>query len=241
MEAAELGSLQHKVIRLYLERFDMLDEEAYHDLVQEIWDQFLQDKEMAPIDLNYRNYFLEIKNYSWRGIKTLLNIKRSYPDAKFSFEVEFFSDVHRGSIDCIISLENGLMGIVDFKRSAASVPTKEDVFDFAKIQLWYYMHNLKSQGFRVSFLGYLCLAELDKSQFVFDKDNVSRDCFGNIFPEGRTYAYSFDEKASEFERFLAEKIENILEDKNFLPSPRKIAVCKFCWIDKVCMKEESNR
>ena len=238
VEARELGSLQHKIVCSFLEQFDTLDEEKYHGLVKDTWDQFLERKKLFLNDLNYWNHFIEIKNYSWRGIKSLLNIKKSYPDAKFSFEVEFFSQVHKGSIDCIVNLGNGMMGIIDFKRSDASIPGKREVFDFKKIQIWYYMHNLKREGFRSCFLGYLCLAELEKSQFVFDKDVLSMDGFKNIFPVGKKYSCSFQEKEKQFERFLAEKIENILEDKNFSPIPQSNKICNYCWMEKVCINRD---
>ena len=237
VEARDFGSLQHKTIRLYLEQFHSLDEEAHHDLLKDVWNQFLQEKNLVLNDLSYRNGFIEIKNYSWRGIKSLLDIKNVYPKARFSFEVEFFSQTHRGSIDCIINLGDGMMGIVDFKRSNASIPGKAEVFDFKKIQLWYYMYNLKREGFKSCFLGYLCLAELEKSQFVFDGDVLSGSDFGKIFPMGRSYSCSFKEKGDQFEQFLQEKIEHILEDKSFLPLPESGKVCNFCWMDKICIRE----
>ena len=239
VEARELGSLQHKIIRLYLEQFDTLKEEAHYNLVQAIWEQFLRDKNLILNDINYRNGFVEIKNYSWRGVKALLDIKGSYPKVRFSFEIEFFSQTHRGSIDCIINLGNGMMGIIDFKRSHASVPSKSDIFDFKKIQLWYYMHNFKQEGFDSCFLGYLCLDELEKSQFVFDEGIFSGFDFRTVFPDGKIYGCSFQEKGRLFEEFIKEKMENILEDKEFLPIPQSNKVCKFCWIDKVCVRDEA--
>ena len=237
VEATDLGSLQHKIISLFLDKFDILENRLHYDLVKDIWDKFLQERGLVLDDLSYKNYFIELKNYSWRGIKTLLIIKNNYPDARFSFEVEFASDIHRGSVDCVISLGSDMIGIVDFKRSGASIPSQKDIFNFKKIQLWYYMYNLKRENFPISFLGYICLAEIEKSQFIFDENVFKKENFMKIFAEGRTNFCSFKEKESQFKKFLSEKIDDILGDEKFSPVPQSHNVCKYCWIDKVCIKE----
>ena len=237
VEAKYLGSLQHKVIRLFMEQSDALNEEGYDDLAKNIWENFLQEKKLFLDDLSYKNYFIEIKNYSWRGIKTLLEIKKHYPGANFSFEVEFSSNMHRGSIDCVINLGDGRTGIVDFKRSVSSIPSWSDTLNFKKIQIWYYMHNMRLEGRQLCFLGYLCLSELEKSQFFFDKDVFTAETFGRIFSGKKGKSCSMEDKRVEFGEFLEDKIGNILEDKKFLPIPQSHTVCNYCWMDKVCVRE----
>ena len=237
VEATELGSLQHKVIRSFLEQFDSPDEREHHNLTKKIWDQFLEEKKLFLDDLSCQNYFIEIKNYSWHGIECLLGIKDCYPETTFSFEVEFCFQDHKGSIDCIINLGDGVMGIVDFKRSEAGIPGKGDTFGFKKIQLWYYMHNFQMKDFRSCFFGYVCLAEPEKSQFVFDEDVFSKSEFGEIFSVGKKYSCSFREKREQFGYFLKEEIENILENKDFLPIPQSDKICNYCWMRQVCIKD----
>ena len=241
VEMTDLGALQHRVIETFLEKFDAPDEKKYHNLVKEIWDEFLDEKKMVLDSLDYENCFLEIKNYSWRGISALLRIKKIYPQANFSFEFQFESSMHRGSVDCVINLDNEMMGIIDFKRSESSIPSQKEFFEFKKIQLWYYMYNLQLQGFKLGFLGYLCLSELDKSQFAFDNESLSKDDFDKIFIEGKKYSCSLQDKQEQFNIFLNEKMENIVQDKNFLSIPRVKKVCNFCWLDKVCIREDEQK
>ena len=47
----------------------------------------------------------------------------------------------QGSADLFIDSSFG-MGIFDFKRSSAGVPTKKEFLEFEKIQLWFYLKNL---------------------------------------------------------------------------------------------------
>ena len=237
VEAKELGSLEHKIISTFMEEINAWDEGVHDAFVCDIWEKFLQEKKLILDDLSYKNYFIEIQNYSWRGIKTLLEIKKNYPDAKFSFEVEFVSEIHRGSIDCVISLGDGMIGIVDFKRSEASVPSQKDILEFKKIQLWYYAHNLKLHEKQLCFFGYLCLAELEKSLLFFDEDIFTLEAFRKIFIDGKVKSCSLKNKKNQFEQILADKIDNVLKDERFLPIPQSENMCNFCWMDKVCIRE----
>ena len=241
VEMTDLGTLQHQVIKMFLENFETLDEDEYQKMVKLTWDRFLDEKRMILDGLNYEHCLLEIKNYSWRGIKALFGIKKEYPQAKFSFEFQFDYSMHRGSVDCVVNLDNKIMGIVDFKRSGTSIPSRAEFLDFKKIQLWYYMYNLHLQGFNLGFLGYLCLAEPDKSQVVFDDQAFPQGDFDKIFVEGKKYSCSFKEKLSQFDIFLKDKIENILQDDNFLPIPRVKKACDFCWLDKICIREKVQK
>src|SRR5690606_30622504 len=110
------------------------------------------------------------------GLERLSQLARAYPGIKFEFEVEIKTQGKTGFIDCLGTL-NDVLFLLDFKRSKGSNPSfaawEED---YPKIQLWFYLAALKSQGILTEQtklgVGYLFFKDLSDSWLACDGELV---------------------------------------------------------------------
>ena len=222
------------------------DSKHHAQLVTKELEEFLSIEKITPDKMEYENALLEITNYSANGINALLKFKKDYPAVTFSFEESFENESHRGKIDCIVRWQEGI-GIWDFKRSKGGIPQKKEMKEFEKIQLWYYLYNLalsspKELQEKLCFMGYLNLSEIEQSMVVINTDSFLKDIptenLKKSFSSPPMFIdVSFKDCLLRFQTLLTDKIGEISRDHHFLPIPQKEEVCKYCWIDHVCIKE----
>lgn len=234
IDKGQRGNLQHWVIAKYLERFEQFSSARHHTIVEEEINSFICDQGLLLDKLEYEKAFIEVKNYSANGIHFLLDFKKEFPSSEFVFEKKFENDEHRGSVDCIITFNDGL-GVIDFKRNTA--PSVKDIMEFRKIQLWYYLHHITNPKDKVYFFAYLRLSKIKDSRVTLNND-FSTNSLKSFFPQRTsTHETSFKEKMGDFARDLIERIEDIPQEEEFRPIPQNQNVCRYCWLDNICIKD----
>lgn len=236
-----LGILEHAVIEKYLEKTHEWNSEEHFYLVKSLFDEFLEGNKITLPEFSYDRYILEIRDYTRNGIMELLKIKAIDPNCEYIFEYDLGkekSDVS-GRIDCIVKTDMGV-GIIDFKRSKASIPSLKEVAAFEKIQVWYYLANYNIGPDQFSFWGFLNLGDVKESRiYTLDKEVSATLKEANFLKDSR-FSVNKDSLESDlvaFDKFLIELKNKINTETIYRAMPRKADVCTFCTISNICPRK----
>jgi biotin-(acetyl-CoA carboxylase) ligase len=161
------------------------------------------------------------------------------PRAEFSFEQKIKNTTQkpekRGSIDLLMKTPLGY-GVIDFKRSAGSIPTQKSILEFEKIQLWFYLNALEVSSDEVHFSGFFNLSEPAESLFMSCDKEVKKE----LESLGVKTFVSKDLAAdySSYQEFEIEKVQELQQDDLFEDRPIKSDACRFCDLSNVCPRGE---
>ncbi|MBT6325826.1 MAG: hypothetical protein HOJ35_07640 [Bdellovibrionales bacterium] len=223
-----LGQIEHKIIEKYIESNTEWNEEKHIVLTKGILKQTIDKNKLLISDNRFKTYLIEAMNYSRAGIEYLFGLRNILGDIDFLFEVDIKDQNHQGSIDCIIKGDFGV-GIIDFKRSIAGIPSAREVLTYSKIQLLYYLTHFQQDPLKYKFFGYVNLSEISKSRLFSTVPEIEYDDPGNI-----------SELIEGYKNKEKNLIEVIKSDKNFYPVPKNKTVCKFCIVSKVCTRNKEQ-
>lgn len=223
-----LGQVEHKVIEKYIESNIDWNEENHIRLTKSILKQTIDKNKLVISNNRFKTYLIEVMNYSRAGIEYLFSLRNTLGDIEFLFEVEINKQTHQGSIDCIVKGDFGV-GIIDFKRSIAGIPSTKEVLSYSKIQLLYYLTHFNQDPLKYKFFGYLNLSEILKSRLFSLGPEIEYDEIGNI-----------TELIDGYKKKENNLVEMIKSDNNFYPSPVNKTVCKFCIVSKVCTRNKEQ-
>ncbi len=238
--AMDLGSLQHKVIEVYMKSHKSWDQAKHVEITNNILNDFIEVKNLSLNDLDRESYFVEIRNYSANGVKALLDFYQLDEGCRFEFEKPIEGDEITGSIDCIAQTKFGTF-IIDFKRSEASIPSPTEVENFKKIQLMFYCRFSKASPAELAMIGYLNLSDIKTSKLMVFHDELVAilgdlpvlKSIKPVLPK-----YELPEKINEFSTFMDKKWQEMKEDKVFKIKPVKTDVCGFCPAKTICPRTE---
>ena len=227
IRAFQLGIIEHKVIKEYLEKYDSFDRKKLASLSEEELDLFCQEKKMIIGDHEKKKSLIEIVNYTQSGIEQLLSFKEWDPTIKFSFEERLKNKKTKGRVDCIARGEKGI-GLFDFKRSGNSIPKKYEIEKLEAIQLWFYLLHSKISSNDVVFFGYLNLSDPNsKESMLFTTEMSLVDKFSAVF---------FKNDMDRYKKYEDKLLESMSNEKEFDPNPRKKNICRYCFISSLCPK-----
>jgi len=229
----QLGSLEHKIIEEYFKFNKTWSPKVHEDIVEIVLSDYISQNTICLDSINYKKNTDELRHLTEGVINLLLKITQTF-SASTQFEKEVNSTINTvkfyGKVDCIIDFGDWL-GVFDFKRSSASVPTKKSVLEYEKVQLWSYLRNL-SLSKPVKLFGYLNLKELKKS-LIFKN--------GCDFEFDESYQIKLVDLVEEVS-VLIERYKNIeddlvariLSDNEFPVHPANNNVCTYCRISSLC-------
>src|SRR5690606_22834990 len=124
------------------------------------------------------------------------------------------------------------VGILDFKRSSASIPTKTAHEDFAKLQLWNYLRHVSKEQ-ELLFWGYVCLKDPSESLFYSSWAELS-GVFDQAFEsELKVHLRHSDELKQQLDDYgnYESQLWNQLKEETVWPAkPRASDVCTFCCV-----------
>lgn len=233
-----LGELEHKIIEKYMEKFSSFDLRAHRSLVEELLEMHLERENLVLDELEIQSARIELRDYSYHGIKFLFDFKALFSDAKFSFEVPVKQDDFQGKADCVIEHGDGF-SLIDFKRtvSEGSGLTIKNVLEFEVIQLWYYLSKVLPASSTIHFMGYINLSDPQKSLVFVDEKSSLRNQPWEESLGIKIKSANIKSLTDEFEPFLQKKMSDILDDQEFLPTPKRKEVCRYCWVRSACLPE----
>jgi sulfur carrier protein ThiS len=231
---SELGILEHGIIQEY---FEKIQNNELVDLNKLIADKLHILYNLKNVDeFNQEKNEIELKQSVNNGIMFLHKLKEILPLEPYTFE-QVFKEVapyfKEARIDCLSVTEN-LVVLLDFKRSTTSVPTLTEIKNMDKIQLWFYLNVLKSQGLldgdKKFLAGFICLNDPESSRLF---SNVSMPTIQINEKNLKVTELTNLDQYIEFEK---NKIEELFVKNDFSAAPRNKKVCHYCFLDPICSK-----
>jgi CRISPR/Cas system-associated exonuclease Cas4 (RecB family) len=228
----DLGRLEHKIIEDYFKVTDKWNEDTFKRVILDTLDKFYGKRDLN--DQEKLSAEIEIYEYAKNGLDFLFELQQIEPGIKFIFEEPFNHKVvleHIGRSDCIGLTENKLF-IIDFKRSNSSVPKRNEILEFKKVQTWFYLNAINEKyGKTDLFVGYVCLADLSETVFVTNIDDKK------YFPDRKIKYYpikKFDEVFDGYKEFETTKVSELMNDEKFLIAPKDSKACLYCDFSNIC-------
>jgi RecB family exonuclease len=226
----ELGNLEHKIIAAYFEeshikKNESIDLVTHRELVTTVFDQYLLESKLHLNETERARSYNEIMHYTWNGIVFLIDLMESRTVKSIKFEVPLGNNPWslKGSIDCLIELEDKKVIVIDFKRSSGAAGTKAETLELKKIQLWVYLLSLKNDGYGVDAFGYLNLSDLSDDKLFFYETEAKK---------------LMDESIEIAKEVVEETILKLQNAVSFPPEPRDEKVCRYCPVNLFCLKGE---
>ena len=243
LNAAELGEIQHGIIRQYLLSYGSRFSIGLHfKICQEVIDNFSKKWGKTLGKLDYENCCLEVISFTKKVIIELQKLYVIDSEARFEFEIKLGGQIN-GIVDCIFHSQKLGTGLLDFKRSGLSIPSVRDFEKKEKIQIWFYLGLLERIQRKRIFFGYINLTSPEKSliytnnkdiKMLLDKSHFMDSSYTKFFGE------DLEAHVDLFKESLKKHWKNLQKEENFFAVPRFPSVCKWCPVNISCLKGENG-
>lgn len=233
----ELGTLEHKLIQAAFEQGLTDDGPEYRRFIEQRVDEEMELLK-KDLEINDRYRFVEeVRVYVLNGLRFVHLFESSYPDCRVRFEVNLAHDLgvvdRSGSIDLLVETSKGVF-LIDFKRSKGSIPSSlNKLFEFEKIQLWFYALRLDELEKKVLGMGYFNLSDPDDSLLIQAQEEIVG--MGFVPPKKQSWIQALNE----YRELELDLIQRINSDKTFLAKPEKSDSCRFCPVQILCSRGEA--
>ena len=178
LDLLKLGELEHAVIEEYLNSYSAFEEEKFAHVISESLEKLVIKYDLQLGVQAKETHIIEVRSLCAPVIKNLLEINKVL-GLKLSFEhgiVIERSPRVTGSID-LFAFNHDTQLILDFKRSAGSIPSASKLLDFEKVQLWFYLQRLKEmevlQLDKKIVFGYINLSDPEDSLIMSNDETTS--------------------------------------------------------------------
>lgn len=230
LESRELGQLEHLVIQKYYENKARINEievdfVAHESICADVFFNYLEEKALVLSETNKAAHYYELVHYSLNGLLKINELVKDLNIKSIDIEVDLPQNPWflKGSIDCLLEDQNGLLHIFDFKRSQSAIGSQEETNSFQKIQLWVYILSQVAQTKNIGCYGYINLSDPNESK---------------IFNESKGPLAS--EIIKEAQTIIEATITLIQNETEFRDHPRNGNVCTFCKVNLYCLKGEGR-
>ena len=225
LSPSELGAIEHKIIEKYFNLISVgeFDEVKHVEIVKNVFNEFLITNKITLSTHAKVSAESEAMNLSQNGIKFILELIQRNNFKKIQFELEIPTNdlAIKGSIDCLITLNNDEVILIDLKRSSTAIGSKRDTETLKKIQLWVYALCLMKSDQKIHSMGYVCLKDPDKKSLFIKNDEIEE------------LLYS---RSEEIENVMRNLIKQVNTDVGFQPMPLSESACKYCHVSLVCTR-----
>lgn len=247
LAANEIGEIEHLALEILFSRQLKGPQELSEQVVADIATAAIEkvtsekNKEIAPED--YEEVFLEVFHATQRGANGVFSLlENSIENCEYFSEVkleESYLDLNiKGSIDFLM-VEKDFVHLIDFKRSAGSVPTRGEVENYQSIQSWFYLHFVpeKFKSKKLGIWGYLCLRDIASSRlWTSDEIFFQRLKSSPLLSKSVTLMEEREAKQKEFASLLKESIGEMKQQTTFPARPQSQKACQFCSVSTLCHK-----
>jgi RecB family exonuclease len=248
LQNSELGTIEHKVIEEYLKLHTELDFDRLIDLAKMETNKILALENKMISSTELAKYLQEIIQYAHSGLKmvfalqALLKTQEHFPE--YAFEINTDGKIKNGSIDLMLRGPS-TMALLDFKRTGFSIPSKSELQQFQKLQLWFYLNVLKSKNIwsetNKNTIGYLNLSQPSQSLIITNDEELIAQIKGHEAFEQIRSVFLFDEQWMQhfsdyvdLEKKLLTQYDSI---QNYQVNPRSTSVCDYCSVSLICPKK----
>ncbi len=235
-----LGNFEHEIVQRYLSQSRIWDGPLFESIIDEIVKMPVSLQQSMVL---HEETIAEVKCYSKVMIEELLKLVVKDPDCTFEFESPMKGAGAIGFADIYIkSKEFGRM-LFDLKRSASSVPQKNEVLNLSSIQLWYYMEFVENKREYFDVYGFLNFSDPSSSLLFFNNEDSAAALteldFLNIEKMHPTHE-EFDQTQYDFLELYKDVKDKINSKDEFPISPKNSSVCHFCPGNIICSREVTN-
>jgi hypothetical protein len=244
---SELGELEHAVIQKCWECYGSNFMGEVEGVATALLRKHISEKNKQLSESDKRAALDEIEIYATNGLNLLKSISEILPKPNFEFEksLKEGSTSFVGFVDCLVTSEMGNI-LLDFKRSGGSIPgSVGKLFDFEKIQLWFYLERLGLSEENLLLFGYVNLSNIDDSLLVRSQDNGLVD---SIIEQAGEHSitlkvqtskhWSFPEAQENYREYEEEIIQAMKQDRKFIPRPMDGSACTYCPVSLACPRRE---
>ena len=237
------GTISHKIIELFYEK--KLKPEELPALTKQVMQDFILKDHLTLSADKILKHELVFNHRAMNGILFLQKIndllERSVQwniEEEFSLSGEYQLN---GKIDCL-GISGKMTFLLDFKSTRFAASSNKDVEQFESLQLWAYAkaaaHKIENFTNESVIMGYISLDNPADSNLLFsdielyEKFKAGRFCRVHLFKEPFPDIYKLAE-----EKMLS--VTQAIRSETIYPaSPKKNETCKFCDLNKVCVKSE---
>ncbi|MEC7182851.1 MAG: PD-(D/E)XK nuclease family protein [Bdellovibrionota bacterium] len=242
------GIIEHRIIESFFTSGLDWSENNFLKIVDKEYKDFLKKESINLSPFDYKKNFLEIVNFSRKGVESIISLKSCLPNINLQFEQapEKKKEIKnvKGRID-LIAIFDSFIGIIDFKRSAAGKPSKKEFFEFKNIQLWFYLSNFLLDIQKITFFGFINLDELSDSLVFYRPEVIGGDLLKEMKPflsiiNAKPLEYDLQEKVDSFLTFERLLIHEAFSEKEFFATPRSKKICNYCDYKNICDKNQGS-
>lgn len=236
LSSAELGELEHQAIAQYMIQDYRYDEARLRLII---------DKQFEKVDLVHpllsridrADYLQEVFLFARNAIRVLCRIAEVHPQSKINLEYPLLRHKNGvGSIDCLIQVDEKII-LLDFKRSANSIPNIKELSEFKSLQLWFYFNHLHQDSRKVLLFGYLNLSDISDSLLFAPTEDLHQFYQQQQIVDSsalRLFKEDFINKLSEYQQLEESLVQTIEADLEFAPRPESDSSCLFCQLNNIC-------
>ncbi len=242
------GIIEHRIIETFFNSGSSWSEGNFLEIAYEEYKDYLKKENINLSPFDHKKNFLEIFNFSRKGVDSIRSLKTCLPNTILKFEQvpekkKNMKNV-KGRID-LITFFDDLLGILDFKRSAAGKPSKKDFFEFKNVQMWFYLSNFILDLEKIAFFGFINLDELGDSLIFYRPEVLGKETLKEIKPflsiiNAKPLDYDLQEKVDSFLDFQKKLMNEACIEQDFFASPRTKKVCSYCDYKNVCDKNQGS-
>ncbi len=238
IEPKYLGEVEHAVIEKYLIQKMDWDASLHQKVcVNEL--ALILNKNKITLDRSkYISALQEVKSYSRNGIHFLIELAKQLPNPSFKFEQKYQDGDYAGRVDLIVETRIG-KGVLDFKRSGASIPEKGQHEKFIKVQLWNYLRHIGKSTQDYLFWGYICLADIEKSLLYSAWDELNSDSFEGLQESIKIHKVESEKIKLSHETYSDledDALSKLKSESTWRAQPTHKNACSFCDLSNLCSR-----
>ena len=239
------GSISHKIIEeFYLQNMQLEDLEK---LTQKVMNDFIKVQKVHLAQDKYLKHQLVFNHRAGNGIQFLKKIEEVLGQGiEWKNEKEFklaFPFALNGKIDCMAESRD-IVFLLDFKSTKFSASTSKQVETFEGLQLWVYALasacEIKNFAQKSIVMGFISLDNPSESNLLFSDPALFEKFKVAKLAKAHLFKTPFPEIFKEAQTKIESVKKSIEEDTRFLANPKKLDVCKFCDLNKICIKSEMS-
>jgi hypothetical protein len=221
--------------------------EDLEKLTQKVMNDFIKLQKVHLAQDKYLKHQLVFNHRAGNGIQFLKKIEEVLGQGiEWKNEKEFKLTSPfplNGKIDCMA--ESGdVVFLLDFKSTKFSASTSKQVETFEGLQLWVYALasacEIKNFSHKSIVIGFIALDNPSESNLLFSDPALFEKFKAAKFSKAHLFKTPFPEIFKEAQTKIESVKKSIEEDTRFLANPKKLDVCKFCDLNKICIKSEMS-
>jgi hypothetical protein len=243
LDALASGTISHRIIEVFYESARPLEELSL--VTKEVMQKYLSDHQITLPSETALRHELVFNHRARNGIEFLQKLEGlfSFPiqwEMEKPFSLKGSYDL-KGKIDCVGKMNNHIF-LLDFKSTKFAASSNKEIESLESLQLWTYVKAASEQIAEFKdchiTIGFVSLDNPADSNLLSSDPDLVDLIKSSKLCRPQSFKVPFVELFDGAQKRMLELVNTINEDKVFSAQPRKADACKFCELNKVCIKGE---